>query len=405
MINSFRFLCITGFFAIFSSTLSKSPVLPLFATHLGADPSGVGMVASVSALTGVLFSIPSGLMADRFGRRKMLILSSLILSIVPFLYLFVDQIWQLALVRFLHGLGTAIFIPVGMALVSDLFLKERGEKMGWFSTATLLGRFCAPVIGGTILSAITLFGDMRFGFVYVFCGAMGLVALWTTLRMRVVEEHHAEVRTWSGIRQAFLSVLSSSTIIVTSTVEAAILFAYGTFETFVPLAAQQEGINTVAIGIMLSAQVLTLALTKPVMGRFSDKHGRKPQIFYGAIMAAFCISSFAVAPSFEAMFIASILLGLCLSIVTSATSALIADASRREERGSAMGVLGSIMDIGHTTGPLVAGVVAGYFGLRYAFIAPGGFLVVIAFCFLLFMGKQTLSFKKKDAEAVGACIK
>jgi MFS transporter, DHA1 family, multidrug resistance protein len=398
--SPFRFLCITGFFAIFSSTISKSPVLPLFAAHLGAEPSGVGMVAAVSALTGVLFSIPAGLMADRFGRRRMLIISSLVLSTVPFLYLFVEQIWQLAIVRFLHGFGTAIFLPVGMAFVSDLFLKQRGEKMGWFSTATLLGRFCAPVVGGAILSSITLLGDMRFEAVYAFCGAMGIVTLWLTLRMPVVEEHHAEVRTWSRIRQAFLSVLSSRIIIVTSAVEASILFAYGTFETFVPLSAQKAGISTAAIGVMLSAQVLTLALTKPVMGRFSDRHGRKPQIFYGAVMGAFCISSFALAPSFEAMLTVSILLGLCLSIVTSATSALIADASRCEERGSAMGVLGSIMDIGHTTGPLVAGIIASYFGFRYAFIAPGGLLLVIAFGFLFFMGKQTLSFGKKDAGAL-----
>jgi MFS family permease len=403
MMSSFRFLCITGFFAIFSSTISKSPVLPLFASHLGANPSEIGMVAAVSALTGVLFSIPAGLMADRFGRRRLLILSSLVFSTVPFLYLLVEQIWQLALVRFLHGFGTAIFLPVGMAFVSDLFLKQRGEKMGWFSTATLLGRFCAPIVGGVILSAVTLLGDMRFEAVYAVCGAMGVVTLWLTLRMPVVEELHTESRTWRGIRQAFLAVVSSRTIIITSIVEASILFAYGTFETFVPLAAQKAGIGTTAIGIMLSAQVLTLALTKPVMGRFSDKHGRKPQIFYGALMGALCISSFGLSPSLETMFAASILLGLCLSIVTSATSALIADASRCEERGSAMGVLGSIMDIGHTTGPLIAGIVAGYFGISYAFIAPGGLLGVIALCFLFFMGKQTLSFGKKDAKALGIC--
>jgi hypothetical protein len=61
------------------------------------------------------------------------------------------------------------------------------------------------------------------------------------------------------------------------------------------------------------------------------------------------------------------------------------------------------MDIGHTTGPLVAGIVAGYFGFSYAFIAAGGLLVVIALCFLFFMGKQTLSFGKKDAKAFGIC--
>ncbi|HMK42758.1 MAG TPA: MFS transporter, partial [Dissulfurispiraceae bacterium] len=122
--SPFRILCIIGFFAIFSSTLSKSPVLPLFAAHLGANPSQVGMVAAISALTGVIFSIPAGLMADRFGRRKILLFSAAIFASVPFLYPAVSQIWQLAVVRFLHGFATAAFLPVGMAFVSDLFHEE-----------------------------------------------------------------------------------------------------------------------------------------------------------------------------------------------------------------------------------------------------------------------------------------
>ncbi len=403
--SPFRFLCITGFFAILSSTISKSPVLPLFAAHLGADPAEIGMVAGISAFSGVIFSIPAGLLADRYGRRRILIFSSVLFATIPFLYLIIDNIWQLALVRFLHGFATPAFLPVGMAYVSDLYRAERGEKMGWFSTATLLGRFCAPVAGGAILSAVTLFGDMRFGAVYVFCGAMGLIALFMTLRMPAVEEHHTERRTWKGIRLGFLAVISSRVIIVTSMVEAAILFAYGTFETFVPLFAQKAGISTTAIGIMISAQVLTLALTKPVMGRFSDRHGRKAQIFYGGAMCALCMCAFGLSSSFEALFAASILLGLCLSIVTSATSALIADASRCEDRGAAMGVLGSIMDIGHSTGPLAAGIVAGYFGFSYAFMAAGGLVAAIALCFLFFMGKRALSFGRADIDEDGVCSK
>lgn len=140
--SPFKLLCATGLFALFSSTISKSPVLPLFTSSLGADPSGVGLVAAVSAFTGVVFSIPAGILSDRWGRRRMLLTSSFVFATAPFLYLLVTDIRQLAAVRFYHGLATAIFIPIGMALVSDLFHQERGEKMGWFSMTTLLGRFC-----------------------------------------------------------------------------------------------------------------------------------------------------------------------------------------------------------------------------------------------------------------------
>lgn len=67
--------------------------------------------------------------------------------------------------------------------------------------------------------------------------------------------------------------------------------------------------------------------------------------------------------------------------MTSATSAFIADLSRRETHGSAMGILGSVMDIGHTAGPLVAGLLAAYFGLDKAFIDAGFALLIIALGF------------------------
>jgi MFS family permease len=65
----------------------------------------------------------------------------------------------------------------------------------------------------------------------------------------------------------------------------------------------------------------------------------------------------------------SILIGLSLSMVTSATSAAVADISRCEMRGSAMGVFGTIMDVGHSAGPLLSGMVVVFFGFKAAFMA------------------------------------
>ncbi|MCL5978547.1 MAG: MFS transporter [Nitrospirae bacterium] len=385
--SPFALLCSTGLFAIFSSTISKSPVLPLFASHLGADPSGVGFVASISAFTGIIASIPAGMLSDRLGRKKMLIFSAVIFSSAPFLYLLVTEIWQLAIIRFYHGLATAVFIPVSMALVSDLFHKERGEKMGWFSASTLIGRFMAPIVGGTIIGAMVFNPGLSYKTVYIVCGATGIIVILLASRIPHPDGETQRIlnnsRHWKESLKAFKSVISHRGIVITSAVEASILFAYGTFETFLPLYAIKIGLSAYEVGILLSSQVITLALTKPVMGRFSDKHGRQPQIFFGAIIGAACIGSFALFKSFLPLLGLSILFGLSLSIVTSATSAFIADLSIRETHGSAMGILGSIMDIGHTTGPLISGIIAAYFGFGRAFIGAAAILLAAGIIFRL----------------------
>lgn len=358
----------------------------MFASHLGADPSEVGFIAAVSAFTGVAFSVPAGILSDRFSKRKMLLFSSIIFSTAPFLYLFVTQIWQLALVRFYHGFATAIFIPVAMALVSKLFHTERGEKMGWFSTATLVGRFIAPVMGGTVIGSLAFNPGLSYKVVYIVCGAAGAITFLLALRMPQIEETERKLQAWGETFKIFRTVLANKWILITSAVEASILFAYGTFETFLPLYSVNIGLSAYEVGIFLSAQVITLAVSKPIMGRFSDKHGRRPQIFAGALIGAACIGSFSLFRSFLPLLSLSIVFGLSLSIVTSASSVYIADLSSRESRGSAMGLLGSIMDIGHTTGPLISGFIASRYGYPRAFMGASLVLIAIAFVFLVGVG-------------------
>lgn len=182
--------------------------------------------------------------------------------------------------------------------------------------------------------------------------------------------------------------MANKTILVTCAVEAAILFAYGTFETFLPLYSVSIGISPYEVGIFLSAQVITLALSKPLMGRFSDRHGRRPQIFFGALIGALCIACFSLFKTFMSLLTLSIAFGMSLSIVTSATSAYIADLSSKEATGSAMGLLGSIMDIGHTTGPIVSGLAAMHFGYPKSFIAASLVLIIFAFIFSASAGRR-----------------
>jgi len=352
---------------IFSSTLSKSPVLPLFAANLGAGPAAIGVVASVSAFTGVLISLPAGLLSDKLGRRNLLLLSALVFGSAPFLYLTVDNIWQLGAVRFYHGLATAVFIPVAMALVADLFPHTRAEKMGWFSAATLMGRFLAPLAGGALLGWFAASPKTGFQAVYIGCGIAGLLVLGLAVFLPEPRVGHAESLSWHEAKNTMLLLAGDGCILATCLTEAGVLFAYGVFEVFLPLYAIEIGLGAHQVGALLASQIITLALTKPLLGRFSDRHGRSPQIAVGCFLAALGVGLFPLLRIFWSLFVLSVIFGFSLSVITSASSALVADLSEEKGRGSAMGLLGTIMDIGHTTGPLLGGFVAVWLGLKGPF--------------------------------------
>lgn len=185
--------------------------------------------------------------------------------------------WQLALMRFYHGLATPYLSPLLWPLLQELFPKQKGEKIGWFSTTTLTGRLMPPPIGGGIIGTLGFNLSLSYRIVYLVCGIAGLISL-LAFKFPSATEKREKKKEWQEIFLAFKGVLGNRFILVTAAVEDFILFAYRTFETFLPLYCLEQRLSAYEVGFLLSSQVINLALTKPIMGRFSDLHGKEQQI-------------------------------------------------------------------------------------------------------------------------------
>ncbi len=131
---SFFFLiALIGGLAIFSSTLSKTPVLPLFAHALNASPAEIGWIVMASTIPGVLISYPAGALSDHLGKRRVLLASLIVFASAPFLYLLISNAWQLMAVRFYHGFATAIFGTVASAAIAERYTRRpRGAAVHLF---------------------------------------------------------------------------------------------------------------------------------------------------------------------------------------------------------------------------------------------------------------------------------
>jgi MFS family permease len=151
-------LSLVGFFGIFSTTISKSPVLPLFVKSLSGSDTVIGIIAAISPLAGILFSFPVGMLADRWGKKRLLLVAACVFVIAPLLYLVVQAPYWLIPIRFFHGIATAILGPVASAFIASAYPDSKGEKMGLYSSATLVGRTLAPLLGGAIISWFVFFG-------------------------------------------------------------------------------------------------------------------------------------------------------------------------------------------------------------------------------------------------------
>jgi len=394
---SFWVLCIVGFFAILSSTMSKNPVLNPFARALETPDSLLGFVAAASTIPGILVSLPAGALSDIFGRRKILLASSAVFASAPFLYLFVTSWWQLALVRFYHGFATAMFVPVANAFVAELFPTKRGERISLFSSATVVGRTIAPFLGGYILFVT----DYGFHELYLAVGIFGLAAFVTVLLLlkdnsqTSNKSRENQSREESGFFRGWIAVARNRDVLIASLVEAAQYYAFGAVEFFlVGYLMEIAQLDPLSFGIIMGAQLAIIPLIKPFMGRLSDRIGRRTPIIAGSLISAFALAAVSSFVQFPILLLISITYGVGFSLVTSSTPALVSELTQDKLVGTSMGFLSTIMDVGQTLGPIITGFILatnlGYFG-SFSMITA----ILLATCLLFALTKVAKSKKKE----------
>jgi MFS family permease len=371
------YLFLLGFFAIFSTTISKNPVLPLFSQAIGADDAVIGLIAAVSPLAGILFSFPVGVLSDHIGRRKLLVVSGVVFLLAPLFYLLItDPLWLIP-ARFFHGTATAILGPVISAVIAERFPDTKGAMLGQYGSATLIGRTAAPLAGGIIISYFVFYpGLIPYRMVYLVAALAAVPVLIMTIMYREDRSAPADLPVFSRFRESFVTFFSHTRLRATALVDMATYFAFGAFETFLPLVLASQGIGAYETGIIFAVQVLIIAGTKPFFGKLADRFDKRVQIAAGLLILGCSVGVIPLVSSFPLFLLVSSLLGLGMSLSTVATSAYVADIAQKEQIGASMGALSSTMDIGHSAGPLVTGIVIATIGYSSGFFVS--FLLAVA---------------------------
>jgi len=300
----------------------------------------------------------------------------------PLLYLLIfDPLW-LVPVRFFHGTATAILGPVISAVIAERFPESKGAMLGQYSSATLIGRTIAPLAGGIIISSCILYpGLVPYHMVYVAAALAAVPVLILTLIFREEGLLPLTLLPFSQFKDSFIVFFANARLRATALVDMATYFAFGAFETFLPLFLLSSRIDAYGIGIIFAVQVLIIAGTKPFFGKLADQCDKRPQIIAGLIILGGSVALIPFTTHFFEILFVSAVCGLGISLSTVATSAYVADLAKKEEIGASMGALSSTMDIGHAAGPACTGIIVMAAGYAYGFFASLVLTVAVAVVF------------------------
>jgi MFS transporter, DHA1 family, multidrug resistance protein len=391
-LSPFVALCAVGFLGRLSYEMMRTPLTPLFAKHLGAPEQLIGLIVAAVTITGIFVKLPAGALSDLFGFRRLMMTGAWVKASGPFLYLLALSWPALLAIRFYHGLATAIYAPPASALVAKIYPEERGHRLGIYNGSENAGVVLGPVLGGAVLTL----SAYDFPLAAIIAGLIGILSLLTMLRVPRDPASSAPVPATEGAKRqqlgqvlhslarGVLEVITDRQILLVSLVEAMLWMGIGSVQAYLPLYALTIHLSAWEIGVLAGAQGVASVWSRPFMGRQSDRlASRTPLIVIGSVLCIGTLIAIPYATGFLLLLGLSIIFGLGTGIVTPSTTALIGDLVRTGNYGSAMGVFGSLWDIGHAGGPVVFGFLLVALGYQTSWLIMALVMAAALLVFLL----------------------
>ena len=372
-------------------------IMPVFARRLGELGEGVealGFMTMAYALTQFLVAPYMGSLADRLGRRPLILLALAAFIFINIGYLLATSMIAFILIRAVGGALTAGLFPASMGIVADRVPEaERARWVGIVMGGYGAGLIFGPVIGGLLYDT--------WGFAGPFLISAGLAALALVAAIFLVPETRPKaVRRRVRLRQRreVATRPSQSESIWDSlprplSIFGTILFIdfIGTFAfTFIEpqmvfYVYEELDWTTVQFGLVVGAYGLSMVLGQTLLGQTSDKIGRKPVILIGILLNTSLYAGVAFVQSFSVMLVVSAIAGLGNALLAPALSAFFLDITTDAHRARVVGIKESALALGGVLGPLLVAFASNYLAPQTIFIIGGGLLLFGALLALILL--------------------
>jgi MFS family permease len=383
--------CTISFVCFFGSYM-RIPIVPLFATSLGADAVQVGMINGAFMLMAGALSIPSGLLSDRLGRRLPLLGGLILLAGSSFLLYWSNSPLQMAIIYLLFGVGLSAFSPTLMSYVADVTPPEvLGKAYGWYTMALYGGMTLGPAAGGFLGTAL--------GLRPVFLAAGGLIFAMFFVALFFLParpHHHRGDGTAPAIIPALKSLTRNRRLSACLVATLGGCFGFGMFVTFMPLYIRSQGMSTGAVGFVFATQALANALSRLPAGRLYDRIAERSLLVTGGLAVfAMALAAFGLCRSVVSLMTAAAGMGVSMGIAFTVICALIADVVPREMRGLAMGCYNTSIYAGMMLCSVGMGMVIREEGFRVGFFLSGAVVVMALVLFRCLYRREPARLNKK----------
>ena len=379
-----RFFVMCGFsFTVFLSALQLLPTAPFHIHELGGTTAQAGLFLGLLTYASALSAPITGALADRVGRTRLLLVSSLAIAGFSMLYAVAPTVLLLLVLVPIHCVVWSGLLSASAAYMTSLLPpSRRAEGIGYWGLSSVLALAVAPPIG---------FWIYRFGWFWLclFAAALNLVMaaiatqLEETPRARPIEHHRPGWVEWRVLLLSLPLFLYS--------------FAYGGITSFSALFADALGVTPKSI--YLTTLAIVILVTRPFLGALGDRVGYRKVFVPCLVLITLGLVLLALARGRTGLILSAIVFGIGFGTAYPVFAAYVTHGVHEDRRGAAFGAILAAFDTGIGSGSTALGWLAGRFGFPSAFAVAAA---LSALALPAFLYADRLAHPRAAAEASAA---
>lgn len=381
--HNFQIICAVSLMAVLG-VASVTPAFPKLAQVLNLSPGNTGLLITVFTLPTLVLGPIIGVLADRLGRKKILVPSLLLFGIAGIACAFARNFNLLLLFRFLQGIGAASLLSLSITLIGDLYKGERRtEAMGYNASVSSIGTALYPTISGALATSAWYYPFM----LPLVAIPIGLIVLFVLKNPEPKDDRNFQeyLNNTRGIlknRQLLGLFIASA---------ANFILLYGAYVTYLPQLINDTFkappstiglvISSISIAMPSAVREATIALTSSQLGRLARRFPERTLIKASFYFYALALLIVPFGSSIWLLLIPTTIFGIGLGIGFPSIQTLLTQLAPREYLATVISVNGTFFGLGQTLGPLLMGVAYSLGGISSVFYAGVCFAIATSIIF------------------------
>lgn len=330
--------------------VAVTPALTEISNSLNIPKDRIGLVVSLFALPGIIFTPVYGFLADKFGRKKVIVPSLFFFGIFGTLTFFVNNFNLLLILRFLSGTGAASLGALNVTLIGDFFEDaDRKKVLGYNNGVLNLGTTIIPLLGGFL-------AGISWNYVFILPSVAVIIGLWMIFSF---EEPEVTAKKSVNYFKEFLKAIKEKTIFLVYIINIlTYIIFFGSIWNYTSFIIEMNFVSSTVVNAMvISTLSLTAAVTSMFYGKISAKTGHRKLFAFVFVMNAIALLSVTFISSLYLLFIPMVIFGIGFGLNLPNMQALIIKHSPENQRGSIVSINRTCTLLGQFTGPLISGLI------------------------------------------------